>query len=301
MKKIILAYIPVLHEGYQAFFSKHSDVKTLYLLDKNFLSKKFKQIYKDIRALDTQLIKKSLLAWERFDEIKILTEKNCQELAKENCLFIMPNEELMRELTKEYLGDLEIDQISFDAIFLRWDKHNSTQPTPVTPNLTISQKEFDQKMMHLAFEQSDKSADFWRHIGAVIVKDSKIILTAHNHHVPDEQQPYIDGDPRSDYSQGVCLELSTAIHAEANLIAEAARKGISLDGAEIYVTTFPCPVCAKQIAYSGIKKVYFNEDYGVLDGERILKAKGVEIVWVKMDKKTSAREKQYSHVKNYCP
>jgi len=295
MKKCILAYIPVLHEGYRAFFEKHANVKTLYLLDQKFLSQKFKHIYKDIRALDTKLIKKSFSAWDRFDEIEILNEKTLKKLTGKDCLVIMPNEDIMRDLATKYLGEVKTE---FDAIFLRWDKHTSTKKTPINPDLTISEKEFDQKMMQLAFDESYKSADFWRHIGAVIVKDGKVLLSAHNHHVPNEQQAYVDGDPRSDYSKGVCIELSTAIHAEAGLIAEAAKKGISLKNAEIYVTTFPCPVCAKQVAYSGIKKVYFSEGYGVLDGEKILKANGVKIVRVKIEKNVSA-EKKHSHVKEY--
>ncbi len=70
------------------------------------------------------------------------------------------------------------------------------------------------------------------------------------------------------------------MHSEAGAIAEAARKGISLEGADLYVTTFPCPPCGKLIAYSGIKRVFYKNGYGVLDSERILKDKGVEIIKV---------------------
>ena len=71
--------------------------------------------------------------------------------------------------------------------------------------------------------------------------------------------------------------------AEAGMIAEAAKKGVSLEGTEMYVTDFPCPVCAKQIAYSGVKKLYYTKGYSVLDGERILKDNGVRIIQVKKD------------------
>ena len=66
--------------------------------------------------------------------------------------------------------------------------------------------------------------------------------------VPDEQIHYSEGDPRSDFSKGVNVELSLFFHSEAQLIAEAAKKGISLEGASMYATTFPCPPCAKLIA-----------------------------------------------------
>jgi dCMP deaminase len=78
----------------------------------------------------------------------------------------------------------------------------------------------------------------------------------------------------------VHLELSTAIHAEASLIAQAAREGISTKAAVLYVTDFPCPPCAKLIAGAGIAKLYFRTGYAVLDGEGVLAAAGVEVVQV---------------------
>ena len=55
----------------------------------------------------------------------------------------------------------------------------------------------------------------------------------------------------------------------------------------MYVTTFPCPTCAKLIAYSGIKKLYAGGGYAVLDGELVLKAKGVKIIFVEPDAATT--------------
>ena len=67
----------------------------------------------------------------------------------------------------------------------------------------------------------------------------------------------------------------------AGSCGELAKRGIALEGASIYVTTFPCPVCAKSVALSGIKKVYYSKGYSLLDAEDILRAYGVEIVLVK--------------------
>jgi dCMP deaminase len=78
----------------------------------------------------------------------------------------------------------------------------------------------------------------------------------------------------------VHLELSTATHAEARLIAQAAREGTSTKSAVMYVTDFPCPPCAKLIAAAGIAKLYFRTGYAVLDGEDVLAAAGVEVVQV---------------------
>ena len=75
-------------------------------------------------------------------------------------------------------------------------------------------------------------------------------------------------------------DLSTALHAEAAIIAAAARRGVSLAGADLYVTTFPCPACARLIAEAGLRRCFFAGPYSVLDGEGVLRAAGVEVIWV---------------------
>jgi dCMP deaminase len=107
------------------------------------------------------------------------------------------------------------------------------------------------------------------------------VYKAHNLYVPADQTPYDEGDPRSNFTGGKHFESSLAIHAEAQLVAQAAKEGISLKGVDIYCDTFPCPPCAKQLAYSGVKRVFYRNGYSVLDGERILKSQGVEIIFVK--------------------
>jgi dCMP deaminase len=75
-------------------------------------------------------------------------------------------------------------------------------------------------------------------------------------------------------------DLTTAIHAEAAIIAAAARDGVSLRGADLYATTFPCPSCARLVAEAGFRRCYFAGPYSVLDGEDVLRAAGVELLWV---------------------
>ena len=99
--------------------------------------------------------------------------------------------------------------------------------------------------------------------------------SAANEHHPHRLSAYVAGDPRSNFTKGVGYELSTATHAEARLIAEAAREGRATAGAEMYVTDFPCPPCAKLIANAGVAKLYFREGYAVLDGQDVLEAAGV--------------------------
>jgi deoxycytidylate deaminase len=132
----------------------------------------------------------------------------------------------------------------------------------------------------VAQAQAAGSADWWRQVGAAIRFADGTICSAVNEHSPHRLSAYAVGDPRANFSQGVHLELSTATHAEARLIAEAARDGVSTKSAVMYVTDFPCPPCAKLIAAARIAKLYFRTGYAVLDGEDVLAAAGVEIVQV---------------------
>jgi dCMP deaminase len=134
--------------------------------------------------------------------------------------------------------------------------------------------------MSRATEAGARSPDWWRQVGAVAVRDGEILDVAHNEHRPTAYTPYVDGDPRNDFQRGVRTDLSTAIHAEALLVARAAATGRSLAGADLYVSTFPCPPCARLIAESGFRRVYFAGPYAVLDGDAILRSAGVDLIWV---------------------
>lgn len=277
MNKAIIAFVPVLHEGYRRFFEKNRQEADLYILGPQFI-KEWPHLAKEIRALGPSLIKRALEAWGIFKQVFILEPAQLPRMKKTARQIIMPDEDIMRDLAQKYFPG---KKIKFDAIFLRWDKHNTIKENPVQPDAKISRKKFDREMMKLVDKEAEKSSDWWRRIGVAVVKDKKVIFTCYNHHVPSQHSPYVNGDPRNNFKKGVNLELSTSFHSEAAAIAYAAKHGISLEGAEIYVTTFPCPPCAKLVAYSGIKKLYYSIGYGVLDGESILKANGVEIIQVK--------------------
>lgn len=276
MKKVVIAYVPVLHEGYRNFFEKHASDGNLYILGEEIISE-FTQLAKEIRQLDPVLVKQGIEAWKIFENVYILDRKLLDEIIEDKPVIVMPKEDVMMKLWEQYFPKHEV---FLDSIFLRWDKYNSVTENPVNSDEKISSKEFDKKMMALANKEAEKSSDWWRRVSSVVVKDGEVILTTHNVHLPSEHSPYVNGDPRNNFHKGIHLELGTSIHSEAGAIAQAAKQGISLDGAEIYVTTFPCPPCAKLIACSGIKKIYYSSGYGVLDGENILKQFGVEIVQV---------------------
>ena len=274
MSKAILAYIPVLHQGYLNFFQRHQDAKILYLVGESITSE-VEAFVKDIRALPAFEMQRALFALAVFEEVKIAQKKDLEALAKaENLEWVMPNEELMHQLAEAFFTP---QKVTFDSSFLRWDRKSILTERPVENAKEILPEAFNQQFLNVASELKEKSADWWRRVAGVIVKDGQLLLSAWNHHLPSELEPYFNGDPRGTFHKSEYIELSTAIHAESSLVAEAAKKGISLAGSELYVTTFPCPVCAKLIATAGVKRVYFSEGYAMLDGESILQTSGVEI------------------------
>lgn len=278
MSRILVAYVPVLHQGYMQFLQAHSDVEVMYLLGSELLAE-FPQMRKDIRALAPSEMREILAFLSLGPKVELLTAENSREVARDASEVVMPDEDIMHGLAEKYFANTTV---TYDSVFLRWDSQKSLSHEAIDAHEVISQEQFDQEMMQLAYDQAEKSADWWRQVGAALIKDGKVLLTAHNHHVPGEQQPYYDGDPRSNFHKGEYIELSTAMHAEAAIITEAAKQGMSTEGCTLYATTFPCPVCAKLVAYSGIKKVYFSEGYSMVDGAKLMAENGVEIIKVKM-------------------
>jgi len=276
-RKMLIAYVPVIHEGYRIFFEKYKDGELL-ILGKELLSQ-FDNLArgKDIRMLPPEEVLKLVSAWQIFNKISVANAGDLEKLADEDVEIVANKDEVVETFLNKYLQN---KKVTWDTTFLRWEKKNTSGETVVTPNQKISREDFDKKIMQLAEEESQKSVDWWRKIGAVLIKEDKIIISKHNEYVPGSETPYYEGDPRINFTAGIRSDLSLVLHAEAAVVAEAAKKGISIEGTSMYCTTFPCPPCAKQIAFSGVKKLYYKQGYAVLDGERILKDKSVEIIFV---------------------
>lgn len=280
MKKAVIAYIPVLHEGYRKFLERHADADAVFIFG-DTLIKQFDYLAKEIRQLSPELVRKSIESWGIAKKVAVLEVDGLAEISVSE--IVMPDEDVCKSLAHRAFAN---KKVIFDSVFLRWDKHKSMEERPVKADQTVSSDVFDWKIMDKLRSESEKSSDWWRRIAAAIIKDGTVIASAYNEHLPSPHSPYADGDPRNTFHKGVGIDLSTSIHSEARLVAEAARKGISLEGASMYATVFPCPTCAKQIAFSGIKKLYYAGGYQILDQEQILHSKGVEIIYVKDKKKT---------------
>jgi dCMP deaminase len=270
----IISFIPALHAGYIKFFKKYPD--HLYILDSDFVAD-FPRLERDLRQTNSADMKKAVESLGIFKKVEILHVADIQNLKIAGDI-IMPDEEISHELQEKYFKNLSV---KFESIFLRWEKQISLTEVIVPPDRVISINDLDREIISVAVQESKKSSDWWRQVGAVVVRDGKVLLSGYNKHLPTDLSMDFYGDPRSDFDAGIRFDLSTAIHGEANIVAIAAREGILLRGASLYVTTFPCPVCAKLVAEAGISKVFYSKGYSLLDAENILKSANVEIVMVK--------------------
>ncbi len=272
----VIAYVPVIHAGYLAFFRKYEKVDAFWLFGPEIIAR-FDYLRKEIRALEPAAAAECLRAGFPGKEIGILTLAGVDSLARAGGLIVMPDEDVCRELAKQCLLP---SQVIFEPTFLRWDRNNTVAECLPSPDRIVSVDVRDRALMGRAKAEALKSSDWWRQVGAVIARDGHVLVAAHNRHMPTEYTPYVDGDPRNAFFRGVNIELGTALHAEKAAICECARRGLATDGAEMYVKVFPCPPCAKAIVAAGIRRVYYSEGYSMLDGETVLAAAGIETVLV---------------------
>jgi dCMP deaminase len=258
----------VLHAGYEALFERHADAAEVLLLGRSF-AEAFPALRKEIRALDPSVAARYLVAARRFPTVRVV-ERDDLPSALVGDVLVLPDEEIMRSLA----ASLGLSGVRWERTFLRWDRSWSLAGRPASFDGRVSTAELDRSA------EAGLSSDWWRQVGALAVRDGEVLGVAHNEHRPTEYAPYVSGDPRNDFSRGVHIELSTAIHAEALLVARSARSGPVLDGADLYVSTFPCPGCARLVAEAGFHRCFFAGPYAVLDGEDVLRAAGVELIWV---------------------
>ena len=135
-----------------------------------------------------------------------------------------------------------------------------------------SRPSWDEYFMGITFEVARRSTCNRAQVGAIIVRDKRILTTGYNGsptglpHCTDVGCLMVGGH---------CVR---TLHAEQNAIIQAALHGVSTDGATIYVTHQPCLICAKMIINAGIRRVVYGGDYPDDLARRFLEEAGVELM-----------------------
>ena len=141
---------------------------------------------------------------------------------------------------------------------------------------------WDKRFMELALLVATWSSCYQpnRQVGAIIVKDKRIITTGYNGASSGVSSCKDKNEclrKKLNIESGTRAELCYAVHAEQNAIVQAAKLGISVDGATIYVTHQPCSICAKMIINSGIKRIVYKEGYPDDFSMQLFKESGILI------------------------
>lgn len=131
---------------------------------------------------------------------------------------------------------------------------------------------YDETMLATAKLFSELSYCVKAKVGAIIVRDGRILATGYNGTVSGyDNCCEIEID-------GVLKTSPFTVHAEQNVISYCAKNGISTDGATMYITLSPCQLCAKLIVQAGIKRVVFLDLYKDTSGLKFLKDCNIEIL-----------------------
>ncbi len=138
---------------------------------------------------------------------------------------------------------------------------------------------WDEYFMEITELVSRRSTCLRRHVGAVVVKGKRILTTGYNGAPSGLKHCSEVGCLREQLNipSGERQELCRASHAEQNAIIQAAQHGVSINGATIYSTHFPCVTCAKMIINAGIKKIIYQQGYPDQLSEQLLQEAGIEL------------------------
>lgn len=111
--------------------------------------------------------------------------------------------------------------------------------------------EWDEYFMSIAKLASQRSPCKRLHVGSVVVKDNRMISMGYN--------GFIAGCPHISHMRDGHEQAT--IHSEINAISDCAKRGVSLNGAKIYITHYPCLQCFKTICASGINEIIYLDNY----------------------------------------
>ncbi|NLG32847.1 MAG: cytidine deaminase [Syntrophomonadaceae bacterium] len=144
-----------------------------------------------------------------------------------------------------------------------------------------SRPPWDEYFLKLADLVSSRSTCLRRHVGAVLVKNDRIIATGYNG-APKGIKHCLDTGcfrEQQGIPSGQRYELCRGVHAEQNVIINAAYYGVSTQGTELYCTDQPCIICARMIINAGITRVVYRGSFADQLALDFMKEAGIKIDW----------------------
>ena len=143
----------------------------------------------------------------------------------------------------------------------------------------MSRPSWDEYFMLIAYQVATRSTCIRRKVGALLVRDRRILTTGYNG--PPTGLPHcIDVGclrDRLGVPAGQRHELCRGLHAEQNALIQAAIYGVSVKGATLYCTHYPCSLCAKMLINAGVVKVVVAEEYPDELARQFFAEAGIEV------------------------
>lgn len=144
----------------------------------------------------------------------------------------------------------------------------------------MSRPSWPEYFMTIAEMVAKRSTCLRRHVGAILVKDKRILATGYNGAPAGLKHCEEVGCIRQNASipSGERHELCRGLHAEQNAIIQAAYHGISIAGSTLYCTNKPCVICSKMLINAGIVKIFYEKGYDDPLADQMITEAGIEIV-----------------------
>lgn len=283
--KFLILYMPVLHRGYLELFDRvKPDI--IGLLTEDVLQKLPDNLAyiakKDvIRALPSETMHGVVASLFPSDVRVVQVSVHNLESTIVEPTILMPDEDVSIAVAEKYFGGVQAVTLVTPPTRLRYHRNNVEEKKLLVPDRRIALTVLDRDMMALATSVAERSPDWWRQVGGVLVAKDGRRIVAYNEHQPHEQIAATFGDPRSIFKSGVRTDLSHSDHVEHIVVGEAARTMFGTDDSTLYLTTFPCLSCARLIARAGVKRLFYRDpSYGLLDADKFLRLKEVELIEV---------------------
>ena len=138
---------------------------------------------------------------------------------------------------------------------------------------------WDEYFLSIAERAAQRSTCLRRQVGAILVRDKRILATGYNGAPRGLRHCEEVGclRERDNVPSGERHELCRALHAEMNAFLQAASFGVSTEGATLYATIYPCSLCAKMAINAGVKRIVTMGDYPDALSKEILAEAGVRV------------------------
>jgi dCMP deaminase len=150
---------------------------------------------------------------------------------------------------------------------------------------TENRPSWETYFMNITNLVAERSTCLRRAVGAVLVKDKRLLSTGYNGAPSNLKHCSEVGCLREQMGieSGKMHELCRGIHAEQNAIIQAAYHGVSVKGAVIYCTNQPCSICARMIINAGIVKIYYQSGYADDLAKELLAEANIELKQIESD------------------